>query len=122
VIFTIDAANDEAVPGNGSLSIEEGNFVNLKATLKSKTGERITMTEECYGKKMSSSVDNHRVEALYEEKSGRSSYNIYLSRVGDCSWERLGPGRMRRLKKKIRSSLLTALIRVSREESCLRRA
>jgi hypothetical protein len=82
VTFTIDAANDEAVPGNGSLSIEEGNLVNLKATLKSKSGERITLSEECDGKKISSSVDNHRVEALYDEKNGRSNYNIYLSRIG----------------------------------------
>jgi hypothetical protein len=82
VTFTIDAASDEAVPGNGSLSIEEGNVVTLKATLKSKKGDRITLSEECDGKKITSSIDNHRIEALFDEKNGRSNYNVYLTRIG----------------------------------------
>ncbi|MBI3855256.1 MAG: hypothetical protein HY293_06160, partial [Planctomycetes bacterium] len=82
VTFTIDAAAEDAVPGQGSLTIEEGGLVKLNATLKSKSGQRISLAEESDGKRVLSSVNNQGVEGIFDAKNGRSNYNVYLSRIG----------------------------------------
>lgn len=82
VLFTIDATSPTAVPGKGSLSIEEGGRARLEAVLRSKDGEKIVLSEECDGKKIVSTFAAHQAEALYDAKNGRSNYNVYLSRIG----------------------------------------
>lgn len=82
VAFTIDAANKDAVPGKGSLSIEEGGRIRLDGALKSKNGERIAFSEESDGKRIRSVIESHQAEAPYDQKNGRGNYNMYLSRIG----------------------------------------
>jgi outer membrane lipoprotein-sorting protein len=82
VTFTIDAASDEALPGSGSLSIEEDGRVKLQATLRTRNADGLTFSEECDGKKIVSIIKTMRAEGVYDPKNGRSNYNVYLSRVG----------------------------------------
>ena len=82
VAFTIDAANAEAIPGKGSLSIGEGGRVRLEGALRSKNGENVVFSEEGDGQKISSSIDRLHIEAPYDTKYGRSNHNMYLCRLG----------------------------------------
>ena len=81
VMFTIDAANEEARPGKGTLSLEEGGRVGLDGVLRSKTGEQVEFSEESDGKKILSVIGPLRAEGRFD-KNSRSNYNVYLSRIG----------------------------------------
>jgi len=81
VTFTIDAGNEESLPGKGTLSLEEGGRVRLEGVLRSKNGERVEFSEESDGKKILSAIGPLRSEGLYG-KNSRSNYNVYLSRIG----------------------------------------
>lgn len=82
VEFTIDAADEKSVPGRGFLSLEEGGRARLSAELKSKNSPTLMLTMECDGQKIVSSLEQSRIEVPYDQKLGRSNFNMYLTRLG----------------------------------------
>lgn len=82
VEFSIDAADKDAVPGRGFMSLEEGGRMKLSVELKSKTSASLLMTTDCDGQKIVSAIEQHRIEVPYDPKLGRSNFNMYLTRLG----------------------------------------
>jgi hypothetical protein len=82
VTFTLDASSEEAVPSKGTLAVEEDGRTKLEATLRSRDGQKLPISEDCDGKTIVSVVESRRAEGKYDPKYGRSNYNVYLSRTG----------------------------------------